>query len=125
MGPASSSSEFVDVTRSEPEFLVEREIREAMERGEFDDLEGAGRPIPGLDGNYDPAWWARAWVRRARAQDAAWELRRRIRKEKFARFAGDTERRERVEALNAEIGLINADLPHDEQIPVLSIEDLQ
>ncbi|GBD84913.1 hypothetical protein BMS3Abin02_01307 [bacterium BMS3Abin02] len=115
----------MDVTPFEPESLAEREIREAMERGEFDDLEGSGRPIPGLDGNYDPAWWARAWVRRARAQDAAWELCRRIRKEKFARFDSDTDRQRRVEALSAEIEVVNADLPRDEQIPVLHIEDFQ
>ncbi|NIA25109.1 MAG: DUF1992 domain-containing protein [Gammaproteobacteria bacterium] len=125
MGPASSSRELEDVTRPESESVAEREIREAMERGEFDDLEGAGRPIPGLDGNYDPAWWARTWVRRARAQDAAWGLRRRIREQRFARFDSDLDRQQQVEALNAEIEVVNADLPRNEQIPVLHIEDLQ
>ncbi|ROS75314.1 DUF1992 domain-containing protein [Cellulomonas sp. PhB143] len=42
---------------------VERQIREAMERGEFDDLPLAGRPIPGLDSR-DPDWWLKNLVRR-------------------------------------------------------------
>lgn len=30
-----------------------------MERGAFDGLPGAGRPIPGLGGRHDPDWWIR------------------------------------------------------------------
>lgn len=37
---------------------VERAIREAQERGEFDNLPGAGKPLQGLDTN-DPLWWVR------------------------------------------------------------------
>jgi hypothetical protein len=32
------------------ESLAERRIREAGERGEFDNLPGAGQPLPGLGG---------------------------------------------------------------------------
>jgi hypothetical protein len=42
---------------------VDRQIREAMERGEFDDLPGAGKPIPGLDRPYDEMWWIKQKVR--------------------------------------------------------------
>ena len=42
---------------------VERQIREATERGEFDDLPGAGRPLPGLD-NRDPDWWVKGMMAR-------------------------------------------------------------
>lgn len=38
---------------------VERRIREAQERGEFDDLPGAGKPLPDLDRPYDEMWWVR------------------------------------------------------------------
>ena len=40
---------------------VERAIREAQERGEFDDLPGAGRPLSLGDpeGPDDPLWWVR------------------------------------------------------------------
>ena len=44
--------------------LADRRIREAMEKGEFDDLPGAGEPIPDLDDGYDPDWWAKKWVQR-------------------------------------------------------------
>lgn len=37
---------------------VERAIREAQERGEFDDLPGAGRPLD-LGDPDDPLWWVR------------------------------------------------------------------
>jgi hypothetical protein len=43
-----------DMTERKPpgmryEDWIERQIREAQERGAFDDLPGAGKPIPGLD----------------------------------------------------------------------------
>lgn len=38
---------------------VETAIEQAMRRGEFDDLPGAGKPIPGLGDHHDPDWWIR------------------------------------------------------------------
>jgi hypothetical protein len=49
-----------------PEPWIERILREAAEAGEFDDLEGSGKPIPDLDLPYDAVWWARRWFRRNR-----------------------------------------------------------
>ena len=46
------------------ESVVERQIRLAMERGEFADLPGQGRPIEGLDETYDPLWWVKKWAER-------------------------------------------------------------
>jgi len=46
------------------ETLVERQIRLAQERGEFDDLPGKGRPLPGLDGPDDENWWVKGYLRR-------------------------------------------------------------
>jgi hypothetical protein len=43
---------------------VERQIREATERGAFDDLPGAGKPIPDLDKPHDDLWWIREKLRR-------------------------------------------------------------
>jgi hypothetical protein len=37
--------------------IAENRIREAIERGEFECLEGAGRPFRDLNGSYDPDWW--------------------------------------------------------------------
>ncbi len=46
------------------ESYVERQIRLAMERGEFADLSGRGEPIAGLDESYDPLWWVKRWAER-------------------------------------------------------------
>lgn len=46
------------------ETFVERQIREAQERGEFDDLPGKGKPLPGLDKPYDEMWWVKSLVER-------------------------------------------------------------
>ncbi|MDO9457795.1 DUF1992 domain-containing protein [Nocardioides sp.] len=43
---------------------VEEQIRVAMERGEFDDLPGAGKPIEGLGDSHDPDWWLKKLVER-------------------------------------------------------------
>ena len=42
-----------------------------MERGEFDRLPGMGRPIPGIDGDDQPDWWARKKIEHERALHAA------------------------------------------------------
>lgn len=39
--------------------VVENSIQQAIRRGEFDDLPGAGKPIPGLGTTHDPDWWIR------------------------------------------------------------------
>lgn len=42
---------------------IDRIIREAQERGEFDDLPGTGKPLDLGDAG-DPDWWVKRWVRR-------------------------------------------------------------
>jgi hypothetical protein len=42
---------------------VDRLIREAEERGAFDNLPGAGKPLPGLDRPLDEDWWIRQKLR--------------------------------------------------------------
>jgi len=46
------------------ETWVDRQIREAEERGAFAGLPGAGKPIPGLDRPYDAMWWIKAKMER-------------------------------------------------------------
>lgn len=46
------------------ETWVDRQIREASERGAFDDLPGTGKPLPGGDRPYDEHWWLRDHLRR-------------------------------------------------------------
>ena len=45
---------------------VDLQIRQAMERGEFDDLPGAGKPIEGLGAEHDPDWWLKQLIERER-----------------------------------------------------------
>jgi hypothetical protein len=47
-----------------PESLIERRIREAIERGDLDDLPGAGKPIADLDQPEDELSWLRRWMKR-------------------------------------------------------------
>ena len=43
---------------------VDQQIRLAMERGDFDDLPGAGKPIEGLGSQHDPDWWLKKLIER-------------------------------------------------------------
>jgi Domain of unknown function (DUF1992) len=52
------------------ESLPERLIREAIETGDFDNLSGAGKPIPGAGVPDDDLWWVREWLERNRANTA-------------------------------------------------------
>lgn len=39
-------------------------VRDAMARGDFDNLKYAGKPIPGLGGTHDPDWWIKGLIQR-------------------------------------------------------------
>ncbi len=43
---------------------VDLQVRQAMERGDFDNLPGQGRPIEGLGTEHDPDWWVKKLVER-------------------------------------------------------------
>ena len=43
---------------------VDHQLRLAMERGEFDNLPGAGKPIKDLGAQHDPDWWIKRLVER-------------------------------------------------------------
>lgn len=45
---------------------VDMQVRRAMERGEFDDLPGTGKPIKGLGSTHDPDWWVKNLIERER-----------------------------------------------------------
>jgi hypothetical protein len=46
------------------ESWVDRQIREARERGEFDNLRGTGKPLGDLGDPNDPDWWVRNYIKR-------------------------------------------------------------
>ncbi len=57
--PESTQSPARGSTAAERAAYVETSIQQAIRRGEFDDLPGAGKPLPDLGGSHDPDWWIR------------------------------------------------------------------
>ena len=45
---------------------VDLQVRQAMERGDFDRLPGYGKPIEGLGAEHDPEWWLKGLIERER-----------------------------------------------------------
>ncbi len=45
------------------ESWIEQQIREAQDRGLFENLPGAGKPLPDLDEPHDPMWWVKRKLR--------------------------------------------------------------
>ena len=43
---------------------VDQQVRQAMARGEFDDLPGAGKPLKDLGSTHDPDWWVKKLIER-------------------------------------------------------------
>jgi hypothetical protein len=90
------------------ESWVERQIREAQERGEFDNLPGAGKPIPGIKGPPDENWWVKGLIEREQIRlplPPALALRREVAElpGTLAEIGDERAVRELVEDLNARI----------------------
>ncbi|MGM1059366.1 DUF1992 domain-containing protein [Saccharothrix sp. Mg75] len=89
------------------ETWVERQIREAQERGEFDALPGAGKPLSGLDRPHDELWWVKEKLRREEgtALPPTLLLRREAEaaREAARRASSEAEVRRVVAAINARI----------------------
>jgi hypothetical protein len=79
--------------------------------GDFEQLEGHGKPIPGLDAPYDPLWWVKKLLEREKLSvlPLALEVRANVHRAVAAIWSlpRETEVRERVTAINAEIGRAN------------------
>lgn len=43
---------------------VDLQVQQSIQRGEFDNLPGAGKPIKNLDRDHDPDWWVKQLVER-------------------------------------------------------------
>jgi hypothetical protein len=48
------------------ESWIEQQIRAGMERGEFENLPGSGKPLEGISSHRDEDWWLKAKLRRER-----------------------------------------------------------
>jgi len=94
------------------ESFAERQIREAQEAGEFDALEGAGRPLADLDEPYDEFWWVKRKLRREQLSFVpdALAIRREAEAvlESLAGIPTEDDARAVLEELNARIARTNA-----------------
>ncbi len=64
------------------ESWIDKQIRDATERGDFDDLPGKGKPLAGANEPYHEDWWLNDWLRREGAPaDALLPTPLRLRKE--------------------------------------------
>jgi hypothetical protein len=105
----------VQMTRRKPadmsfEDWTDRQIREAQERGAFDDLPGAGKPIPGLDRPWSAERWAADLARREGVDlSAALPLSLQLRRDRERLLAGlatlttEAQVREVVEQFNERV----------------------
>ena len=105
------------MTRRKPpgvswETWIDRQIREAEEKGAFDNLPGKGKPIEGLDRPHDPEWWVKQLVKRENLSivPPALELRKAVEValKEIAREESEREVRRIVADLNERIRKLNA-----------------
>jgi Domain of unknown function (DUF1992) len=86
---------------------VDLQIQQAMERGDFDNLPGAGKPIEGLGATHDPDWWLKKLVEREKVSVLPASLQ--LRKDdaeldaKLDRHTAEAEVRRELEDFNARV----------------------
>ncbi|MCO8271283.1 DUF1992 domain-containing protein [Actinoplanes sp. TRM 88003] len=98
------------------ESSIDRQLREAAERGEFDNLPGKGKPLRGHGGEYEDDWWVKDWLEREGATAGVIPPTLALRREtedlddKVDRLRSELEVRDYVAALNERIGKANIGL---------------
>jgi hypothetical protein len=90
------------------ESWVDQQIREAQEKGLFDDLPGAGKPLPGLDEPYDPMWWLKRKLADENLSFLPDALQVRVDLEKAFQARTESELREVLADLNLRIARLNS-----------------
>lgn len=92
------------------ETWIDRQVREAQERGDFDGLPGAGKPLPDLD-RRDDDWWLKRMLQREGVTVTPPTIAIRVEVEqaleRAARAADETEVREVLGAVNEKVRRIN------------------
>jgi DnaJ-like protein len=92
------------------ESSIDRQLREAAERGEFEGLQGAGKPLSDYGQDYAEDWWVKDWLEREGATAGVipptLALRRDVEDlaDKVDRLHTEAEVREVVADLNERIG---------------------
>lgn len=106
---------------------IERQIRDAEERGEFKDLPGAGKPLTGIEGNYDPDWWIKQKLEREGVTWAPEPIRlRREAERRVAELAGlpsEAAVRRAVAEINALIRKANSLPAPDGLAPAIELDE--
>jgi hypothetical protein len=87
-------------------------IRLAREEGAFDNLVGAGKPFSDLGESYDPDWWVKKLISREKVSilPPPLEVLRKVEveMERIWALSSEPQVRERVRAVNVEIGRANS-----------------
>lgn len=98
---------------------IEQQIQEAIERGEFDNLPGAGKPLDTAD--QGPGWWARRLLERLRAADRAAEVAHQVDLElgRLWILSDDGSVREHVTELNSRLSQANQGLAEEDRVDLL------
>ncbi|XVV09415.1 DUF1992 domain-containing protein [Actinoplanes sp. CA-131856] len=98
------------------ESSIDRQLREAAERGEFDNLAGTGKPFADHGQEYDDDWWVKDWLRREGATAGVVPPTLALRRETedleeiVDRLTTERAVRERVDGLNERIRQANVGL---------------
>jgi hypothetical protein len=87
---------------------VDLQIQEAMARGDFDNLPGAGKPLKNLGTQHDPDWWLKQLIEREKITGvlpAALQLRKDDAEldAKLDRHTAESEVRRELEEFNARV----------------------
>jgi hypothetical protein len=92
------------------ESSIDRQLREAAERGEFDNLPGTGKPLRDAGRDYEEDWWVKDWLEREGATSGVipptLALRREIEdlEKRVDRLRTEREVRDYVAELNERLG---------------------
>ena len=98
------------------ESWIDKLIRDGMERGEFDDLPGKGKPIADLDRPRDELWWLRQKLKREDVQflPPTLQIRNDLDEalEKIAATDDETKVRAIIAEINDQIRYVNSHVVH-------------
>ena len=87
---------------------VDLQIQKAMERGEFDNLPGAGKPLKNLGSQHDPDWWLKQLIEREQITGVlppALQLRKddALLEQELDRYAAEVDVRRELESFNRRV----------------------
>lgn len=109
------------------ESWIDRQIREAQERGEFDNLSGAGRPIPDLHRPRDDMWWVRKKLEEEKLTHLPPTLQVRkdleVAREQIARARSEQQVRQIMTEINERIREVNRTAIHGPPSTVMPLDE--